>query len=153
MVGTGYRAYRRTDVVTADPKKLVILCYEGVIDSLKRAQAGYRVQDYEDKAQALQKALEIIAELRGALNFEKGGEIARNLEALYVFWSRMILEADRSRNLRSLDQVVEMLSEIKSALDQAYSARRGPLPPMDGPAGRNPSPFLPSPEMKNHELV
>ena len=37
MIGGGFRAYQKTEVVTADPKKLVILCYEGAISSLTLA--------------------------------------------------------------------------------------------------------------------
>jgi flagellar protein FliS len=124
MVGVGFRAYQKTDVVTADPKKLVIMCYEGVIFSLRQAKVKFYAKEYEAKGNAIQNALDILNELRGALNFEKGGEIARNLESLYAYWTQQIINADLKRDLRKLDPVIAMLDEIKSALEEAYFGQR-----------------------------
>jgi len=124
MVGVEFRAYQKTEVATADPKKLVILCYEGTIFSLRKAKAKYYAREYEAKATAVQNALDILNELRGALNFEKGGEIARNLESLYVYWTQQIIKADLGRDPRGFDPVLAMLEEIKSALEEAYYGYR-----------------------------
>ena len=137
MVGAEFRAYQKTEVATADPKKLVILCYEGAIFSLRKAKAKYYAQEYEAKAKAVQNALDILNELRGALNFEKGGEIARNLESLYTYWTQHIIKADLNRDPRGFDPVLSMLEEIKSALEEAYYGYKAgdtrPLP-FDKPA-------------------
>jgi flagellar protein FliS len=123
MNGVGFQAYKRTDVITADPKKLVIMCYEGAIYSLKLAKAKFYARDYEAKGKAIQNALDILNELRAALDFEQGGEIARNLDSLYSFWTQHIIKADQSKDTRGLDQVAAMLEEIKSALEEAYFGR------------------------------
>ncbi len=137
MIGGGFRAYQKTEVVTADPKKLVILCYEGAISSLKLAKAKLYSQEYEAKGKAIQNALDILNELRGALDFEKGGEIAKNLESLYAYWTQHIIKAGLSRDSRKFDPVISMLEEIKSALEVAYfgSREEQTLPlPLDAPA-------------------
>ena len=139
MVGVGLQAYQKTDVITADPKKLVIMCYEGAIYSLKMAKAKFYVQDYEAKGRAIQNALDILNELRAALDFEKGAEVARNLDSLYSFWTQQILKADRQKDTRALDQVAAMLEEIKSALEEAYYGQKDSQTislPFDKPAPR-----------------
>jgi flagellar secretion chaperone FliS len=123
MNGVGFQAYKKTDVITADPKKLVIMCYEGAIYSLKLAKAKFYARDFEAKGKAIQNALDILNELRSALDFEKGGEIARNLDSLYSFWTQHIIKADQSKDTRGLDQVAAMLEEIKSGLEEAYFGR------------------------------
>ena len=145
MIGVGFEAYRRTDVITADPKRLVIICYEGAIYNLKVAKARLYARDYEAKGKAIQNALGILNELRAALNFEQGGEIAKNLDSLYAFWTQHIIKSDQTSNARGLDQVAAMLEEIKSALEEAYFGRNEgqtlPLP-FDKPArqpGHGPS--------------
>ena len=35
MYSNGIQMYRKTNVTTADPKRLVLMCYEGAIDYLK----------------------------------------------------------------------------------------------------------------------
>jgi flagellar protein FliS len=137
MIGVGFRAYQKTEVVTADPKKLVILCYDGAIFNLRQAKTKLYAREYEAKAKAVQNALNLLNELRGALNFEKGGEIAKNLESLYTYWTQHIIKADLNGDPRGFDPVISMLEEIKSALEEAYYGQREgqtlPLP-LDTPA-------------------
>jgi flagellar protein FliS len=120
MYGTEVNIYRQTDILTADPKRLIILCYEGAIQGLNLARAKYLSKEYEAKGKAIQKVLDILGELREALDFEKGGEIANHLDSLYSFMVRHILKADLKRNVDALDQVVVMLEELKSAWETAF---------------------------------
>jgi flagellar protein FliS len=124
MRGVGFQTYQRTDVTTADPKRLVIMCYEGAIFNLKLAKAKFYAHDYEAKGKSIQNTLDILNELRSALDFEKGGEIAKNLDALYAFWTNHILKSDRNRDMRGFDHVAAQLEEIKSALEEAYFGQR-----------------------------
>ncbi len=118
--GKGVGAYKETNVITADPKRLVILCYEGVISSLKIAKARYISRDYEAKSLALQKAQDIIFQLIESLDFEKGGEIAKNLNALYKYMLRRITEGDLNRDLKPFDEVIRLLEDLLSAWQEAF---------------------------------
>ena len=66
MYCNGIQSYRKTDVVTSDPVRLVIMCYEGAIDSLKLAKEEIKEKNYEKKANAIIKAQNIINELLSA---------------------------------------------------------------------------------------
>ena len=123
MYGTGYQTYQQTNIITADPKRLVLICYEGAIHFLKTAKEEYLNREYEAKGKAIQNALAVLSELREALDFEKGGEIARNLDHLYSFMIRYILKADRERDLKVFDQVVAMLKELKSAWEEVFRSQ------------------------------
>ena len=115
MHSNGVGAYQQAAVITADPKRLVLMCYEEAIKNLKIAQAKYLSRDYEEKAGALIKAQEIIAALNNALDFEKGGEIASNLHALYNYMAHHLMEADLKRNIKGMNHIISMLVELKSA--------------------------------------
>jgi len=123
MFGNGAKDYRRMEVVTADPKRLVILCYESVIGNLRLARSCYESGEFEVKANALQKALDVICELRNALDFERGGEIARNLDALYAYMNRRLLDADLRKDLQGIDEVVAMLEDLESAWKEIFYGR------------------------------
>lgn len=120
MYPNGINAYQQTNVLTADPKKLVIMCYSAAISNLRMACECYEAGDYETKAKGVQKAQDILCELMNALDFEKGGEIARNLDALYNFMTRQIIEADLKRDMKGLSKVAEMLEELKSAWEEIF---------------------------------
>ena len=115
MYGNGINAYKQTSVITADPKRLILMCYEGAISSLKTAREKYISKEYEAKAKDLQKAQRIIGELAMALDFEKGGEVARNLNSLYNYMLRRITEGDVKGDVKAFDEVILMLGELESA--------------------------------------
>ena len=115
MYCNGVQSYRKTNITTSDPVRLIIMCYEGVIDNLKLAKEKIKEKDYEKKAKAIIKAQDIINELICSLNFEKGGEIARNLRSLYGYMLKRILYADVNRDMGAIDEVIGMLNELLSA--------------------------------------
>lgn len=115
MYGECVGAYRKAEVFTSDPRKLIIMCYEGAIGNLKLAKEYYEAREYEKKAKALQKTYDIINELLMSLNFEKGGIIAVNLDALYKFMIKQLMTGDLNRDLKAFDQVIGMLEELAYA--------------------------------------
>jgi flagellar secretion chaperone FliS len=115
MYSNGIQSYRKTDVSTSDPVKLVIMCYEGAIDSLKLAKEKLKEKDYEKKAKAIIKAQDIIVELLCSLDLKKGGAIASNLSGLYNYMLRRILHGDVNRDMGAIDEVIGMLNELLSA--------------------------------------
>lgn len=118
-MGIGYQAYQKSKLLTSDPRRLVLLCYEEAIRSLEEARVRYLSEDYEGKAKAVQKALDLLNHLREGLDFEKGGEIASNLDHLYGFMIGHLIKSDQRRDLKGMDQVSRMLRELKSAWEEA----------------------------------
>lgn len=120
MYRNGIKSYRKTEVTTSDPVKLVIMCYEGAIDNLKLAKQKINEEDYEKKAKAIIKAQDIINELMCSLDFEKGDAIARNLSAIYNYMLRRILHGDVNKDSDAIDEVIGMLNELLSAWQEIY---------------------------------
>jgi len=120
MYSNGIQDYRRTSVVTADPKRLVLMCYEGAMDNLKLVKQKLIEKDYEAKSKALIKAQDIINELLCSLDFEKGGSIAKNLDSLYNYMLRRIIHADVNKDVSALNEVVGMLNELKFAWEEVF---------------------------------
>jgi flagellar protein FliS len=133
MYEAAARSYRQTNVLSADPLKLVNMCYEGAIGSLKLARDAYIRRDYETKGKALVKTLDIIHELNASLDMEQGGEIAKNLRALYLYMTQALTEADLKKDLKVFDVVIGMLEELKSAWHEiapGYCGNVIPTPPL-----------------------
>jgi flagellar protein FliS len=129
MYSNGIGAYRKTAVTTADPGRLILMCYEGAILQLKIAKTKYREKDYEGKGKAVTKTMAIIDELTCALDFEKGGEIARNLEAIYNYITRRVLLADVTRDLGGIDEVIGILNDLLSAWKEIVEGQSQMLTP------------------------
>ena len=90
---SGYNTYREIGVKTASQGKLVVMLYDGAVSHL--CQAIGLVDDsnkilpgnIEEFTGHIQKAQDIITELQVSLNMAEGGEIAKNLMALYIYFN------------------------------------------------------------------
>ncbi len=137
MISNGIQSYRKTNVVTSSPLKLVLMCYERTLENLKLAKQKILEKDYEEKSNAFTKAKEIIGELLCSLDFEKGGAIAINLESLYKYMLRRILHANLDDDIRAIDEVAGMLSELKSAWEEVYLTQPNQDQPHPGVVNSN----------------
>ena len=117
----GLQAYQRvntqTSITDADPHKLVQLLYNGAIERINMAKARMQAKDYAGKGQLINKAIEIVSGLRAFLDFEKGGELSAQLEALYDYMERALLEASMRNDPAKLDEVLGLLRSLKEGWD------------------------------------
>ena len=56
--------------------------------------------------------------MKASLNFEKGENIARNLDSLYNYMLRRITEADLGQDTQALVEVIEILEELRTAWEE-----------------------------------
>lgn len=110
----------------ASPYRLIQMLFEGALGRIAAARGHMERGEVAAKGAAIGKAISIVAGLRKSLNHEVGGEIAANLERLYDYYERRLLEANTSNDPRLLDEVTRLLGEIKSAWDQIGPAAEAP---------------------------
>ncbi|PUU87750.1 MAG: flagellar protein FliS, partial [Halanaerobium sp.] len=58
------------------------------------------------------KAQNIILELQSTLNKEQGGQIAVQLESLYDYIYRELIQANLNKNTKHLDNVIPLVEEL-----------------------------------------
>ena len=119
-----YAAYQKTNVNTASQGRLVVLLYEGAV---KHLNAALNLFDSNDKLKPgdieqfgihLQKTQAIITELQVSLDMEKGGDIARNLMSLYVFFNEELMDATISQNKNKIEFVETKMDELAESWRQ-----------------------------------
>ncbi|MBK8973230.1 MAG: flagellar export chaperone FliS [Hahellaceae bacterium] len=108
---------RQTSIVDADRHKLIQLLFDGALERIMMAKAQIQAKNIEGKNKLLGKAIEIIGGLRGFLDREKGGELARRLDALYEYMELRLFQANIKNDVAAIDEVVGLLKEIKSGWD------------------------------------
>ena len=113
--GNMYKQYRRANIETAGKLDLIIMCYEKAIQLLTQAKGHYLNNEIEKKATKMQKAINIINELKGCLNLKEGGQIAVNLDAIYTYLNKRLLLGDIKKDLSVFDESINILAELKSA--------------------------------------
>jgi flagellar protein FliS len=100
-------------VAAADPHGLVLMLLDGALERTARLRIAIVEKNYTEKARAINRTLGILDELRSSLNLEAGGEIARNLDALYDYCSRRLLGVTVSLNLDTVDEVLRLLNHVR----------------------------------------
>jgi flagellar protein FliS len=108
-------AYRQFSVQGATPLGLVVLLYDGAIAFLQRAGAAIEARDVAKKCDNLNRALAIIAQLEGSLNFEQGGEVARTLKSFYVYARAQAMKAHIENSTEILRSLIEHLRTVRDA--------------------------------------
>ncbi len=108
-------SYKKMQIETADPATLILMLYDRAIVLLDKAKNEITEKQYEEKGYTLAKASEIIAELSGSLDMEKGGEIATSLLRLYNFVMREIINADTNLNTNAIDNARRIVSELRES--------------------------------------
>ncbi len=119
-------------VEAADPHRLIQMLMEGALDKIAIARGAMDRNDFAVKGEHIGWAVSIINGLRGSLDKEAGGEMAENLDALYEYMGRRLMEANSSNDPAMLDEVSGLLREIKSGWDAIpddvrsdFAAQRG----------------------------
>jgi flagellar protein FliS len=110
--------YRNNQVTTAPQKKLIIMLYDGAIRNLKLAEIAMENKDIEKINTHLIKAQDIIMELMTTLNFEAGGDIAKNLYQLYDYMFFRLVRANIDKNIDYVKEVKKYMEELRDAWEQ-----------------------------------
>lgn len=123
MAGNGMRgaaAYARvgveSGVMSASPHRLICMLFEGAQSSIRAARLHMQYGEVVEKGKAISRAVDIVNEgLRAALDHERGGDLAGNLELIYDYVVRQLLEANLRNDMGCLDRADSLLEEISSA--------------------------------------
>ncbi len=107
-----YQQYKEVQVNTANSGKLLIMLYQGAIKFLRLAKKYIYEKNLEGTNQNLLKAQTIINELRANLDQEIGGDIAQNLDNLYQFMNRQLIEANIRKDTKPINIVEGLLIEL-----------------------------------------
>lgn len=105
-----------TGVSGADPHKLVEMLYDGALDAIARARGAMARGDVEAKGQAIGQAVRIVEEgLRSALNRKDGGDVAENLNNVYIYITARLTHANLRNDDAALQECVKLLTPIRDA--------------------------------------
>ncbi|MGO9313037.1 MAG: flagellar export chaperone FliS [Syntrophobacteraceae bacterium] len=110
--------YHKTAIETADPLQLIILCYDAAINDLKIAKEHHEKNEMDDAYRKIRHAQDIITELLIGLDYERGGDIARNLNRLYNFVLRQLIGINSRRDPAVYGHLVKILSDLKEGWEE-----------------------------------
>ena len=116
-------AYRQVGVQSgvdgASPHMLIKMLFDGLIQSLNAARGAMQRGDIAEKGRQLGKAVRILEEgLKGGLNPVQGGEIARNLSALYDYCVNRLTLANMRNDIALVEEVVHLITPVAQSWNE-----------------------------------
>jgi len=104
-----------TDPATASNIELIGTLFDGLLESLIATQGYIKNNNMQEKSKSVARSKRIVLGLQGALDFEKGGRLAKNLNELYGYVNRRLLVVDTQNDLDVIDEIIELMDEIRDA--------------------------------------
>lgn len=119
--GSGLEQYQKvgvqSEIEAASPHRLIQMLMDGALAKITTAKLCLSSGQVAGKGESISMAISIIGGLRASLDKDQGGEIASNLDSLYDYMERRLLEANIKNDASMLDEVVGLINEVKSAWD------------------------------------
>ncbi|GAB4268706.1 MAG: flagellar export chaperone FliS [Candidatus Rifleibacteriota bacterium] len=112
-------AYRKTQIETASPEALILMLYDGALKFMTQAEIAFEEKNLEQINNLLLRIQAIFTELLTALDKEKGGEIAVNLERLYIFFLEQLSEANVKKDVKYLLEIKPLVLDLRNTWEQA----------------------------------
>lgn len=119
-------AYQSSQVQMEDPMGLIVRLYDGMLGFLRQGAARLDAGDKIGAAEPIRRATDIVGELQGVLDLERGGEIAANLDRLYGYCRRRILEAHLAAQADGLEEVARLMAPLRDAWAEARTKQMEP---------------------------
>jgi|TARA_B100001093_G_scaffold489140_1_gene527043 flagellar protein FliS len=112
---SSYAKVEKTKHDTNDPQELINLLFTGLTDRITLARKALADKDREARATAVTKSQKILFGLTHTLDFENGGELARNLHNLYVYCTKRLVEGHAKEDDAIFEEVFELMVTIRDA--------------------------------------
>ena len=111
--------YRESELMSATPGQLVVMLFDKILLTIRRARVAIEGRNIEERCENVCKAHEMITELRVTLDHEAAPEMSGQLDALYAFMLQELAAANRLQDVKKLDVVLHMASELRAAFSGA----------------------------------
>lgn len=114
-----YQKYKETSVQSASKEKLLLMLYEGAIRFMKQAGMAIDKKDIAGRGMSIGRAFDIVNELNNTLNHEAGGDIAKNLEQLYMFVTDQLTKCNATGQKKPLEDAIKVMETLYSGWVEA----------------------------------
>jgi flagellar protein FliS len=115
----GYNAYKKTAVSTASKEQILLMLYQAAIKNCKKAIEAIHEKKIAAKGEYIGKLQDIVIELNNSLDFEVGGDIARELSSLYDYLLFSSTQANIKIDAEPLEGCLSVLNTLYEGWSEA----------------------------------
>lgn len=108
-------SYGRMANTETDPIRQIVMLYDGAIKFLNLTALDIEAGDFVAKGEHSRRALDILSYLQSILDFDKGQEVAVDLDNLYRAITAMVLKASAKTDPSMMRQAGQLLIPVRDA--------------------------------------
>lgn len=112
-------AYHQSTAFGASALGQVIALYDTILRDFHRALAAIDAGQIEKRVNAFNHTLMVVSELQGVLDYERGGQAARNLSDFYTVARALKVQASMAGSREKLQELIAMFTTIRAAWAKA----------------------------------
>lgn len=112
-----YEKYKKTSAETISPGRLLIMLFDGAINSVQAALEDINSQRVAEAHKNIVKAQDIVLELRNTLNMDYS--VSASLWELYDYLYRELVEANVHKDGLILEKILPFFSELRQTWQEA----------------------------------
>ncbi|MFB3826429.1 MAG: flagellar export chaperone FliS [Bryobacteraceae bacterium] len=128
-------AYLEAQVMSASPLELVKILYGAAAAAVRDARRHLASGDVLARSREISRAMNIMAELGGALDRNAGGEFAGRLAELYGYIGVRLMDAHVRQRDEPLAEVLALLTTLRQGWDGLERPAETPRLPLAASAG------------------
>ncbi|MBX3155906.1 MAG: flagellar export chaperone FliS [Deltaproteobacteria bacterium] len=121
MLSRAANAYRRVDLESAPKTHVLERLFDRFEQDLVAARAAIAAGSIQERANCLDHAHRIVAELSASLDHAAAPELCANLSALYDFVASCLSQANLQMAPAPLDRASKIMRELADAFRQAHA--------------------------------
>ncbi len=118
----GLGAYKKTSIQTASKEEILLQLYQAAIKNCKLATSAIENNEIAKKGEHIGKLQDIIIELNNSLDFEVGGDIAKELASLYDYMMYSTTQANIKIDSEPLKGVLTVLQTLYNGWHEAIKS-------------------------------
>ncbi|MBX3174831.1 MAG: flagellar export chaperone FliS [Gemmatimonadaceae bacterium] len=107
--------YREAEILTASPGRLLVITYDALLAAMTRARVGIAMKDEQVTSSGLDRARGLLGELLATLDHSVGGDLSKQLSALYVFLLTEMGSVALRGDVNMLDRHIHIVRELRDA--------------------------------------
>lgn len=115
----GLGAYKKTSVETASKEQILLMLYQAAIKNCKKAIEAIEVKNVAKKGEYIGKMQDIVVELSNSLDFEVGGDVAKELASLYDYILYSSTQANIKIDKTHLEGCLKVLNTLYDGWTEA----------------------------------
>ena len=131
-------SYGRIANSESDPIHQLVLLYDGAIKFARLAADDIKDGRIADKAEHVNRALDILNYLQNILDFERAPDVAQTLDTLYSLVSMTVLQASAKLDAAGMLKAAELLAPVRDSWDVIAKTMGSNPTPVAVPLGPEP---------------